>query len=109
MKRLLIPIVICSLLIGCGKPTTEAAKDEHGPSESGHVEGEAAHEEGKEGKEGHVEGQVKLSPDGLKLAGVETFTAQTREIQDSLRIPGTVMSTTKGRAVVTPPIAGRVV
>lgn len=106
MKKLLIPIVICSLLIGCGKPATEAAKDEHGHEEAGHVEGEAGH---KEGEEGHVEGQVKLSPDGLKLAGVETFTAQNREIQDSLRIPGTVMSTTNGRAVVTPPIAGRVV
>ncbi|HMS55286.1 MAG TPA: efflux RND transporter periplasmic adaptor subunit [Fimbriimonadaceae bacterium] len=109
MKRLLIPIVICSLLIGCGKPATEAAKDEHGHEEAGHVEGEAGHKEGKEGEEGHVEGQVKLSSDGLKLAGVETFTAQTREIQDSLRIPGTVMSTTRGRAVVTPPIAGRIV
>lgn len=92
MKNFLVPIIICSLLFGCGKPATEAAKDEHGREEAG-----------------HVEGQVKLSPDGLNLAGVKTFIAQTREVQDSLRVPGTVISTTKGRAIITPPIAGRVV
>ncbi len=92
MRNLLFALLVCSLLVACGKPVIEAAKDEH------------VHEEID-----HVEGQVKLSPEGLKLAGIETFTAQTRNIQDALRIPGSVTSTTSGRAVVTPPIAGRVI
>jgi RND family efflux transporter MFP subunit len=91
MKRLLIPIVICSLLIGCGKPATEAAKDEHGAEEAG-----------------HVEGQVKLSAEAEELAGIELYTVGLQQVQSSLQVPGTVVSTSKGRAVVTPPVAGRV-
>lgn len=91
MKRQLIPIVTCLLLIGCGKPATEAAKDEHGAEEAG-----------------HVEGQVKLSAEAEKLAGIELYTVGLQQVQSSLQVPGTVVSTNKGRAVVTPPVAGRI-
>lgn len=92
MKKSLLILLLGLALFGCGKPAAEAPKEEHGHEEAGHVENE-----------------VKLSPETQKLAGIKTFVAESREVQDSIKIPGTVKSTTSGRAVVTPPIAGRIV
>lgn len=91
MRYSMFAIAACLLVFGCAGPVPEATITEPEHSEAG-----------------HVEEPVKLSEEGLKLAGVETFTAKIEEIQDSLKLTGTVMSTTKGRAVVTPPIAGRI-
>ena len=112
MRKLWLLIIMSSILVGCGQPE-KSGTDAHGHAEAGHVKGQDEHKEGetkhKEGEEEHVEGQVKLSPEGMKLAGVETFTAEIRQIQNSLTIPGIVESTTKGKAVVTPPVAGRII
>ncbi len=92
MKSSLLLLLVVFSLYGCGNQVVQSPKDEHGHEEAGHVDSE-----------------VKLSPEAEKLAGVKTFMAESREVQDSIKIPGSVKSTTSGRAVVTPPIAGRVV
>ncbi len=84
MRYWILPVAL--LAIGCGQPTLEHA-EEHG----------------------HEEGKVELSQDAQKLAGVETAPATYRLIQETLEAPGVVTSTGRGRAVVTPPVAGRVV
>jgi len=91
MKKLWLMAMAGLVVGGCGKQAEP-------PKEHAH------HEEA-----GHAEGQVELSDDAQKLAGVEVVTARAREVQENLRVPGTVNSTTKGRAVVTPPVAGRVI
>lgn len=95
MNKFLMALLCLSVLVGCTKPPTVAEKDEHGHEEAGHKEEESGH--------------VKLTPEGLKLAGVKTVEVQTKDITESLNLTGTVTSTTKGRAVVTPPISGRVI
>lgn len=77
------------VLVGCGKSAEPHAE-----------EGHEHHEEG---------GAVELSSDAQKLAGIEVVPVRFKEVQESLDVPGIVNSTNKGRAVVTPPVAGRVV
>lgn len=95
MKHLTWMMAIGVVLAGCGGP---AAKPVANPAEHDH-----AHEEE------HAEEHLTLSPEAQKIAGVKTVVARTRDIRSSLIFPGTVTSTTTGKAVVTPPIAGRLV
>lgn len=89
MKRLLVLAGLAVFLAGCGNsPKAEA---EH-------------HEE-----EEHSENTLTLDEEQQRLAGIETEPAAMRVIYSSLSVSGIVKSTTKGRAVVTPPVAGRVV
>lgn len=70
---------------------------------------EDSHGHGAETKEAeHREGVVELSPEQRKLAGIETAAIAERSLRETLDVPGTVGSTNKGRAVVTPPVEGRV-
>lgn len=111
MKRLWFLALAAVLIVGCGKEHSEGDGHDHGTKEeAGHSEGDGhGHTEGEGGHDEHEEGKVVLTPEQLKLAGVEVGTAQIRSFQSELEVPGTVVSTTKGRAVVTPPVAGRVV
>lgn len=86
-------IIVLSFLAGCSKGPEAVHKEDHAGGE----------------ETGHVEGQVKLSEDAQKIAGIETTTVRLEDIQDSLSVPGTVTSTDRGKAVVTPPVAGRVI
>ena len=52
---------------------------------------------------------IELSAESQNIAGVEVTPAAMRAIQESVTVPGTVVSTSKGRAVVTPPVSGRVI
>lgn len=52
---------------------------------------------------------IELTPEAEKIAGVKTLAAGYESVQDGLDVPGLVTSTTKGHAIVTPPVAGRVV
>ena len=85
------PLLLALALAGCSAPQP-VAKEEHGHEES-HAE----------------EGHVVLDAEQEKLAGIETTPVSSRLIQASLDVPGIVNATTKGHAVVTPPVAGRVV
>lgn len=99
MKRFWFLILAAVLIAGCGSDHAEGDGHDHGA--------EAAH--GEEGHDEHEEGKIELTPDQLKLAGVEVGKAEIRNFRSELEVPGTVTSTSKGRAVVTPPVAGRVV
>lgn len=88
------------------KAETAVKKDEHGHEGEAHTEGEAGH---TEGEDEHSEESVKLNPAQTAIAQIETEAVAFRNLQPQLAVPGTISATTRGRAVVTPPVAGRVV
>lgn len=104
MKRVAIYIIALLLLSGCGSKTEAPKVDEHGHESETAKADEHGHEE-----EEHSENEVKLSDDAKAIAGIETTVARVEDFQQMLQVPGTVTSTDKGKAVVTPPVAGRVV
>lgn len=110
MKKFWLLALVAVLVVGCGKGHSDGDGHDHGgAAESGHSEDDG-HGHGKDGgHDEHEEGKVELTPDQLKLAGVQIGSAELRNFQAELEVPGTVSATTKGRAVVTPPVAGRVV
>ncbi|MGE3127671.1 MAG: efflux RND transporter periplasmic adaptor subunit [Fimbriimonadaceae bacterium] len=57
---------------------------------------------------GHEEGEVHLTEEGKKIAGIETTVVRVEDFQQVLQVPGTVSSLDRGKAVVTPPVSGRV-
>ncbi|MBX3117482.1 MAG: efflux RND transporter periplasmic adaptor subunit [Fimbriimonadaceae bacterium] len=93
MKRSLWIVVslLAIFVVGCSSPEHDA------------------HSEPAATPDVHEEGHVELSPEAMKIAGIEIGTVGYRMIQDGIDVPGVVNSTTKGRAVVTPPVAGRIV
>lgn len=90
----IIGLLMIWSLIGCGKPAPVAV-DDHG------------HEEEAAGE--HAEESVNLTEDQVKIAGIAVEAARMQMMQASFEVPGTVASTTAGRAVVTPPVGGRLV
>ncbi len=65
---------------------------------------EAAQEEKPVANEG-----IKLTDDALKTAGVKTEVARSQDFQAGLDVPGTVSIPSNARAMVTPPVAGKVI
>ncbi len=63
----------------------------------------------EEHHEEHAEGEIKLTAEQKKIAGIETEKVHQRNISDEISVPGVVVSTTGGRAVVTPPAGGRII
>lgn len=59
--------------------------------------------------EEHEEEGVELTPEQVRIAGIETVPATLRTLQEELTVPGTVQPMTNAMAVVTPPVAGRIV
>ncbi len=110
MKRLSLLGLALALLGGCGNPAPASAPHAGEKDNAVADAGQDDHADGghSEGKETHAEGQVKLSPEALKAAGVELAAVEFAQVQASLQVPGTVASTANGRAVVTPPVAGRI-
>ncbi len=91
MRRLGPFFLFLVFIAGCSKSPETPHEDDHSKEEAG-----------------HVEGQVKLSDDAQQIARIETTVVRREEIQECLQVPGTVTSTDRGKAVVTPPVAGRV-
>ncbi|MBI5706417.1 MAG: efflux RND transporter periplasmic adaptor subunit [Armatimonadetes bacterium] len=92
MKRLLVYFLLLSALAGCQggpEPQKETAS-------TASVNEEAVK-------------TVELNAEAQRTAGIETEAAALRMMRDSLEVPGVVTSTGTGRAVVTPPVPGRVV
>lgn len=83
------PLLLILALAGC-----------RGPAETAHAEdhGEEPHEEA-----------IVLTREAAKIAGIEIGEAAMRPMREEIEVPGTVVSTSQGRAVVTPPVAGKVV
>lgn len=92
-KSLLVAWLLAATAIwGCGpKAPTEAAPEEHAAEKAPAEEG------------------VKLRADALKTAGVKTEAVRTQEFQAGLDVPGAVSIPSNARAMVTPPVAGKVV
>lgn len=91
MKKFLFPLAALLLVLAGCKSGEAAHEDEHGHEEPGHRE------------------SVELTPAAEEIAGIEVEPATLRPMQATLQVPGVVNSTTQGRAVVTPPVAGRIV
>ncbi|MBL8059425.1 MAG: efflux RND transporter periplasmic adaptor subunit [Chthonomonas sp.] len=85
----ILGLAFATLLAGC---EPRARGDEHARKE-----------------EAHEESEISLDAEQQKLAGIQTETVRTQSIQANLNVPGAVRSTTHGRAIVTPPAAGRIV
>ncbi|MCE9557435.1 MAG: efflux RND transporter periplasmic adaptor subunit [Armatimonadetes bacterium] len=93
MKRIYPIFVIAFLaLTGCNSGSPEAPHDDHAAEE-----------------EASVAAELKLNEDQEKIAGIVLEPAESRMMQATLDVPGNVTSTTKGRAVVTPTVAGRLI
>lgn len=92
---LIAAIAALAVVAGCGAKasTADAAKEEP-----------VAESEAAEAKEG-----ISLSAEALKTAGVETSPATRQLIQERLDVAGQVAVPSNARAVVTPPVPGRVI
>jgi len=88
MKRTTFLCLIV-LLAGCG------------PGDDGHDHA------GQKKDEAHEE--LHLTEEQQSIADIKTTKVTTSRIQPELTVPGTISATVLGKAVVTPPIAGRVV
>jgi len=89
MKRLSLLAIALAAIVGCG------AKKEAAPEEAAKSETETA--------------AVELSNEAVKEGQIETTLARSMVLQDELTVTGTITNTAKGRAVVTPPVSGKVV
>ena len=99
MKKYQLFLAVLAAIVvaaGCGKgaPVAEAASQERA-------------EAGRSGEE--HKGDVELTPAALKTAGVQTGAVAEQSIQARLEVPGSVSILGNARAVVTPPVAGKVV
>lgn len=103
MKRLviwLISLLATALLLGCAdqnvskegaaKPTREAPQADWGREDS-------------------ASGAIVLSAEAIETAGIQAEEARRIPMQSELKVPGTVTNTAQGRAVVTPPVDGKIV
>jgi membrane fusion protein, heavy metal efflux system len=91
VKRSLWIFVLSLVLFGCNKGV-----EEHAHEEAGHKEEEAHSED------------IVLTPDAAKIAGIELVTVKRMPMQAEFKVPGTVTTTAQGRALVTPPTAGKI-
>lgn len=90
--RMGLAALILFVSLGCGKPVTTANKhahDDHGQT--------AAHSD------------VTLTPEQTKIAGIVVEEVRRTAMQAELKAPGVVTQTAQGRAVVTPPVEGKIV
>ena len=83
-------LLLALVLTGCGKGGGNSEPEAAAPTAS------------------QVSKNIELSADAQKIAEIETQPVVYQMVQDGLDVPGVVNSTTNGRAVVTPPVAGRV-
>lgn len=91
MKKLSLTVALlfCTLL-GCGRTTPQEHADDHGAEEAGHSE------------------HIDLTPEAAKIAGIEIREVRRATVQDEITVPGTVTTTSGGRAMVTPSTAGQI-
>jgi len=88
---LFISAVVLVGLAGCGSkeaPPTEPAAD-HAKEEEGHND-------------------VVLTAEAAQIGGIRVEEATERPMQAELKVPGVITHTAQGRAVVTPPVEGKV-
>jgi RND family efflux transporter MFP subunit len=79
--------ILTLLVVGCSKKN-EVAADGQKPQEHSKL--------------------IELSKDAQEIAGIETAKVESHLMQTALDVPGVVVSTTKGHAIITPPVAGKI-
>ncbi len=96
MKNPCVPLVILALVLsGCGsKEPSPAAEAEHSSPD-------------KHASESHAD--VVLSDEAAKIAGIEVEPARQESLQSELKVPGVITQTAQGKALVTPPVEGKVI
>ncbi len=97
MSRLQIIWILGALSLafgGCTGGGTATLETDHGHEEDGHAESESS--------------TIFLTAEAAKIAGIETQLVVERLLQQELKVPGTVTSSSKGRAIVTPPVGGQI-
>ncbi len=109
MKRIHLIWILAVLAValgGCAKDEgATTSKDEHGHEETGHTEAESG---ATKEEAGHTE-DIQLTAEAIKIAGIETQLVERKSLQQELKVPGTVTTSSHGRAIVTPPVGGQVV
>jgi RND family efflux transporter MFP subunit len=93
-------MALLGVMAGCG-PKGGAPLDEHAGEEAG------GHDEHAE-EGGHAD-EIELTAEAVKIAGIELETASKRLMQAEFKATGVVTTTAQGRAVVTPPVDGKVI
>lgn len=99
MKKIFYISTLASIVLlaaGCGKNTdvSAAKQDKSVSAEAKSVD--------------KTPGDVSLSPEAVKIAGIEVQEVSMRSIQAEFKVPGVVTDTAHGRAIVTPPVAGKI-
>lgn len=93
---LITPVLAMAIATGCNKQdAADTDAGAHGKEEAGHVEGEHG-------------GDIVLTADAAKIAGIEVRQAIRMPMQGEFKVSGTVTNTSRGKAVVTPPVDGRI-
>lgn len=98
MKKTFIALLALAM-IGCNQ--TAAPKDDHAHEEAGHDE------HGHEEEAPHTD-DITLTPEAAKIAGIKIGEAQMLPMQSELKVAGSITNTATGKALVTPPVAGRI-
>lgn len=99
-RTLCLWCLLLVLLCGCGpNQSASVVEDDH----SGHDH--AGHDHPEDEEAGHLD----LTDSQTATADIELTTVELRQMQDALEVPGVVTTTTTGRAILTPPVAGRLV
>ncbi len=93
MRRLLVISAFAICLAGCngGKAPDAASKAKETPKTADSAK------------------PIELTADAQRNGGIETLPASTQMMQETIKVTGVVGSTGKGRALVTPPVGGRIV
>lgn len=103
MRRLVlwfIAALATGLLIGCA----DTSLSKEGAKKPADAASEAAR-----GEKDSASGAIVLSAEAVETAGIQTEEARRIPMQSELEVPGTVTNTAQGRAVVTPPVDGKIV
>lgn len=108
-KWSLLVLLLAGFAWGCG-PRNAPAADEHAGEEHSEGDGHGHEEEaGHEEEGGEHADEVELTPEAMKLGGVVVEPVGKRVMQAELSVTGSVAATAQGRAIVTPPVDGKIV
>lgn len=106
MKRTLYLLLLFALFLsagGCGNRNDSPSKEAGEAAEAKPTEGAETGETGEA-----AGGDIVLDAEAVETAGIEVTEAKRIPMQGQLKVPGTVTNTSQGRALVTPPVGGKI-
>lgn len=103
-----LTLIALALIAGCNKAShAEGDGHDHGPGETTSTVKTDDHGHGE--GEDHSDEAITLSKAQEAIASIETKRVSMRLVQPSIKVPGVISTIASERAVVTPPVSGRVV